>query len=791
MITNFQNYNNPVMGYNAQGQLVDLRNSQNPSNNIYGISNLLSPTQSNTVTNALSGNYTLNSSMGAKPATPNAFSQFMGNAGAVTNAASGVLALGTQIFGNLSAPKLQTIDLNTESKGDLLNRVNSFSGYDAGRTNNLLEAGKGALTGASAGTAILPGIGTAIGAVAGGIGGFFSSLFGNKKKKKREMEANRTTRNEFNAQSFLINDNTISNSLANEYAVGGLLNKFAYGGQFSNGLTTFGEGGTHESNPNGGIMIGIGANGQPNMVEENEVRWNDYIFSDRLKVTKLATALKLPSNIVGKSFAQAAEYLQEESKERELDPISRKGLTDSLMKLASAQENVREDIGANNTAEGANTFATGGKVSKEEVVQALMNEGLTREQALPFIDIVGAESSYDPKAFRPESKNPGGGNDEGLFQINSKAWKGMNKKYDLYTLEGGAKAVAEIFKNQGYAPWFGVNNANPYGKGLNLTQKQDPNNLYKNRKFKGVQGSGSSVRSSASSSGIPKDFPSATKSDSVPENINNLLLEMKKRQKTANKEKVTPQVVTKEEQNSLNIPAIASSPLRSTAVTAENPAPTSTLGKLGEIASQASKYAPIIANATTLLNTATSKPSEVSLGRISPRQLTERLTYNPIDSEYQAGLLGQQASATRDAILNSSGGNRSIAQAALLAANKSSQEAIGNALLQGRLANEDRLSRVKSFNSQIERANIANDMQAQQYNSEALAREVMYAEQAKGAKNTMINQGITTLGNQLGQLYREKEENDLIKRATLGYGMDGYTPNFKSFGGKIFKKKIK
>ena len=46
-------------------------------------------------------------------------------------------------------------------------------------------------------------------------------------------------------------------------------------------LTYFGAGGTHEQNPLGGIPIGKDKNGTPNLVEEGEVKWNDYIFSNR------------------------------------------------------------------------------------------------------------------------------------------------------------------------------------------------------------------------------------------------------------------------------------------------------------------------------------------------------------------------------------------------------------------------------------------------------------------------------------------------------------------------------
>ena len=49
-------------------------------------------------------------------------------------------------------------------------------------------------------------------------------------------------------------------------------------------VTLFESGGTHEENPLGGIPQGIGINGKTNLVEEGETKWNDYIFSNSIKL---------------------------------------------------------------------------------------------------------------------------------------------------------------------------------------------------------------------------------------------------------------------------------------------------------------------------------------------------------------------------------------------------------------------------------------------------------------------------------------------------------------------------
>jgi hypothetical protein len=81
--------------------------------------------------------------------------------------------------------------------------------------------------------------------------------------------------------------------------------------------------------------MGIAPDGIPNLVEENETIWKgDYVFSDRLKVSKkMLDKYMLPSKYEGKSYAEVSKELSKESEERPNDPISKKGLEDSMTKL--------------------------------------------------------------------------------------------------------------------------------------------------------------------------------------------------------------------------------------------------------------------------------------------------------------------------------------------------------------------------------------------------------------------------------------------------------------------------
>lgn len=118
------------------------------------------------------------------------------------------------------------------------------------------------------------------------------------------------------------------------------------------GLHIIGNGGTHEENKNEGVLQGRDPNGVPNLVEENEVVYNDYVFSARLTVPKgrqgkdkelsdLAWEEKMLKPYEGKSYAEAAQKAYKEVQERPNDPIAKRGLETILGVLANSQEKER------------------------------------------------------------------------------------------------------------------------------------------------------------------------------------------------------------------------------------------------------------------------------------------------------------------------------------------------------------------------------------------------------------------------------------------------------------------
>lgn len=123
-----------------------------------------------------------------------------------------------------------------------------------------------------------------------------------------------------------------------------------HGADFSNGMTFVNKGGTHEQNPFEGVQMGVDPQGIPNLVEEGEVIFNDYVFSNRLHPSeKELEKANLPKRYKGHTFALIAEDMGKESSERPNDPISRRGLEDSMMKLAMVQEAQRTRKGKKGT----------------------------------------------------------------------------------------------------------------------------------------------------------------------------------------------------------------------------------------------------------------------------------------------------------------------------------------------------------------------------------------------------------------------------------------------------------
>ena len=142
------------------------------------------------------------------------------------------------------------------------------------------------------------------------------------------------------------------NNMGNMFA-GMPSSMFAFGGDmqtnsadFPTGLTHIKAGGQHEENPNQGVQMGIDSEGVPNLVEEGETVYEDYVFSNRIladEATKKLFHLPKKKDI---TFADISKKLEREIQERPNDVISKAGFKAQMQTLEEQQERQKQEMEA-------------------------------------------------------------------------------------------------------------------------------------------------------------------------------------------------------------------------------------------------------------------------------------------------------------------------------------------------------------------------------------------------------------------------------------------------------------
>ena len=307
---------------------------------------------------------------------------------------------------------LQSFDSNNLARTKYTK--NNLRGLSTGEMwrNTLLGTTTGALNGAVRGGWV----GAAVEGGANFLGGIGGMITSNARASKKAEElnaeaklANQSYLNNFNNAVSNTKNTMFNNSLLNLAARGGRLYKgnlledggpFQHGGIFSNDIIIVNNGGTHEQNPLEGVQIGVDPQGIPNLVEEGEVIWNDYVFSNRLKPTE---EFKIKYKVKGETFADVAKKMQKESEERPNDPISKRGLNDSMMKLMLEQEKVRS-ISKRSTPN--NMFDRGGKKTDKSESDTLDTSSMLNSMFEHdyYVNQLGYRSVEEGKRIERESK---------------------------------------------------------------------------------------------------------------------------------------------------------------------------------------------------------------------------------------------------------------------------------------------------------------------------------------------------------------------------------------------------
>lgn len=102
-------------------------------------------------------------------------------------------------------------------------------------------------------------------------------------------------------------------------------------------------GGSHEENPNGGVQVGMDEEGTPNLLEEGEPVYNDYVYSDNITADEeILKKHNVPTKYAGKLYSKIADSYVDEAAEMPIDPIANNGLNAMLVRLADAQEEQKE-----------------------------------------------------------------------------------------------------------------------------------------------------------------------------------------------------------------------------------------------------------------------------------------------------------------------------------------------------------------------------------------------------------------------------------------------------------------
>jgi hypothetical protein len=410
------------------------------------------------------------------------------------------------------------------------------------------------------------------------------------------------------AQNAAINQDSLNNFLNTTYGCGGKL--LAYGGDFSTGVSKIGNGGSHEENVLGGIPVSIGENGEPNLVEEGEVKWNNYIFSNRLSMAKdkeEAELLGIPKGYQGLPFSKVAVKMAREAEERENDPISKRGMDNMLSRLAMAQEIERATLQPAN----GNVFAFGGNYDDPLLVEDLR-----------------LKTSKYPTMF------------------------------DLYS------------KNNTNTPSY---------ESVVLPEK-----------------TATDTKASTDSNWWSKAWDNG----------------------------------------------------------------------------RSLRYAPILANAGLGLEAMLSKPDKLSLERVEAPVVTERMQYNPYDTDYMAGMMRQQANATNRRLADAAGGNAGVASALMLANNRNTQEGLSAAMMQAAQLNDARRAQALQFNAGIQQANAQLAWAARLANLQQSNTEKDYNAKAKAARANAIRQALATIGTQAGNIGTENHWKG-VARTTQGYDQNG------------------
>lgn len=502
-----------------------------------------------------------------------------------------------------------------------------------------------------------------------------------------------------------------------KHAFGGHLN--TNGSDFMTGLTYIDNGDTHENNPYEGVPMGTDSEGTPNLVEQGEVIFNDYVYSNRLQVPKaVRKKYKLRDNM---TFADAVKYLTKSYEERPNDSISRDTAMEVLADLANVQEAERANKEYNSYK---NISAYGGKINRfddggdtketdfnwNNLGEAPLWNNLL-EQPNPSSPTI-LNNTWMPTAINPYKGVPNYYGYDKPFWMNDKGE--YNKEYidfinNVYNVDMFKKHLKDQFN------WYD-----------NATEEQKKSPRYAAiQNFIDTSPEWYKNRNTIDDWAISDNLFNTAKKLAVDKNtgimhVGDMFAQYKRGKATS----LMPNGLFP---NNLN-DRIKTPDLIKNAGKEEPPL---YLGRSNE----ALRYAPAIGLGAAVISDAlgiTNNPEYENAARIEAasradykpvgfERLGNYLKYKPFDTDYLLNRMDADAAASRRAIANQSAGNTGAAIAGLLASDYNTIGRLGEAKIAADKENFARRAQVEEFNRATNQYNSQGALQADIANQGAYA----------------------------------------------------------------------
>lgn len=547
------------------------------------------------------------------------------------------------------------------------------------------------------------------------------------------------------------------------HAFGGELN--TNGGDFSTGLMFIDEGGTHESNPYEGVPMGVAPDGKPNLVEEGEAIYNDYVFSNRLTVPKAVRSKYKLRGTNDLTFADAVKQISKGATERPNDPISQETLHEIMSDLAQTQEGVREE-----THEG-NRFDTGGFTYKPYKYVAGYNGGWFDSEGnytKDYLDKVNSMNIADiNNAFNEQYKFYNNNANKGTDRWKAiDAFYAANPQYKVSSTNLTDDALPSIRKlatdgNPGFMHQFfndatPVNRANRYFLRGTDAKGNPTVTPMKTTPWEGLNDKGQSFAEAFPTYSFKGKQERPVEGNTIYTDY--YYNEKKPDESTPPTEEDTPLDLGRSDETLRYAPAIGLGMAALSDALGITNKPDYTEAAQIEAATRGGSYMPVSWN-----------------------PIGNKLTYRPFDRDYYINKLNAEAGATRRALANQSGGNRGRAMAGILAADYNAQDRLGDLFRKSEEYNLEQRQKVEDFNRATNQANSQGELQADMANQQAYANARDYAikgtmaaaemrQKARMAAEAARSANLSGFLQSLGDIGYENKGMNMIRRlAEAGY----------------------